>query len=464
MNRKVKLNQDWMGHKDGTILEVDADTFAEIVKAKAGEEYVEAPPAPPAGADDAVRRTIDAALKDMRKDLADTKAAIHVRDRQDDDPFWGYLGEHNKSATSVTPQEIHFAAGKFLGDVWRAGEGGAAASPALRKCMERATNARQKAAGDGMLVNSDEHGGYAIFPAAAAMINRSALENSVIRSRATVMTMGTQMLRIPYVKDDARKSGGYLQVYNGIIVYWEDELSQMSASRPEIARIELKLKKLAALGYVSDEWIKWSPVTMGSWLIPKFGEAIAYVEDYNFINGKGGGQPKGIRASGARIEIAKEGSQDPDTLVIANTTKMVAQLRRLGNEVWLMNQTVFPQLPMLNVEVGTGGAPVFVTNAAVGVPQSLWGIPIVVTEKVPTLGDADDVMLVSARDYIIADDQSGPEIASSIHFKFDYGQVAFRVSKFVDGAPFTASAYTPPTVGSTAPNTLSPVIGLAERA
>ncbi|MFA5401672.1 MAG: phage major capsid protein, partial [Dehalococcoidia bacterium] len=83
----------------------------------------------------------------------------------------------------------------------------------------------------------------------------------------------------------------------------------------------------------------------------------------------------------------------------------------------------------------------------------LWGYPIVWTEKVPALGTAGCVLLTDFSDYTIADDQSGPEIAQSIHLKFDLGQTAFRMTKYIDGQNESATAMTP-TYGST----LSPVV------
>ena len=129
-----------------------------------------------------------------------------------------------------------------------------------------------------------------------------------------------------------------------------------------------------------------------------------------------------------------------------------------------MNQTVFPQLPLLNVAVGTGGSAVFINSAQSAAGQSLWGYPIQYSEKVPVLGDAADVSLVDVSDYIVADDQSGPQVAQSIHLKFDYGQTAFRITKYVDGQSMTKDALAPYKAGATTPDTLSPVVTLAARA
>jgi HK97 family phage major capsid protein len=136
------------------------------------------------------------------------------------------------------------------------------------------------------------------------------------------------------------------------------------------------------------------------------------------------------------------------------------RIKNANSVAWVMNPTVFPQLPLFNVAVGTGGAPVFVNAINGGAQQtpgqSLWGYPIIWTEKLPVIGSAGCVLLVDFSDYSIADDQTGPSIAQSIHLKFDLGQTAFRIVKYIDGqnesvAPLIM-AY------GDATNSLSPVV------
>jgi HK97 family phage major capsid protein len=244
-------------------------------------------------------------------------------------------------------------------------------------------------------------------------------------------------------------------VFGGIHIYFDDELAQSTGSKPKQEQMEFKLKKMTALGYASEEWIKWSPVSLGSWLIPKFGEAIGFKEDLCFLLGKGGAQPLGVKNAGCKIQIAFETGQDASTFVLENSTKMYARLKvkNPSKVCWLMNQTVFPQLPLFNISAGTGGAPVFVQNAGDSPQQKLWGFPIQWTEKLPALGTAGCVELVDFSDYTIADDQSGPEIAQSIHLNFDRGQTCFRITKYIDGQNESVAAMTP-----VAGDSLSPVV------
>lgn len=132
-----------------------------------------------------------------------------------------------------------------------------------------------------------------------------------------------------------------------------------------------------------------------------------------FFTGRGASQPLGMLKAAAAIDVAFQAGQDASTFVLENSTAMFARLRmkKPGSVAWVMNQTVFPQLPLFNIQAGAGGAPVFInqfTGGAQNAPgQSLWGFPIIWTEKVPALGTAGCVNLVDFSDYCVADDQSG---------------------------------------------------------
>ncbi|MFA5377934.1 MAG: phage major capsid protein [Dehalococcoidia bacterium] len=458
MKRKCKITKEWNGHAVDTVLEVDEKTFASILEDKAGVEYTDTKSEDFAAvqksmitkATDAAVVAVEAKLKEM---ASDTSKMIHisVKDRSDDDPTFGYLPDNAKCQKDLSKNEVAFAFGRFAVDVQKAARGGRE-SEVLMKCRERSEKLVTKAAGDGMIVGGDESGGYLIFSAASAMIQAASLEASIVRPRANKVTMATQLLRIPYLRDTDHSTG---TVYGGIKIYFDDENAEGTASKPKLEMLEFKLKKMTAMGYASEEWIKWSPVSLGSWLIPKFGEAVGFKEDLCFLGGPGGAQPLGIRNAPGKIQIAFETDQDATTFVLENSTNMFARLKfkKAGSVCWVMNQTVFPQLPLFNIQSGTGSSAVF-TNSVLGAPgQSLWGYPIVWTEKVPALGTAGCVLLTDFSDYTIADDQSGPEIAQSIHLKFDLGQTAFRMTKYIDGQNESATAMTP-AYGST----LSPVI------
>ena len=365
MKKKVKLSKEWNGHAAGTVLEVDEATFAKILDEEAGTEYKEEEAEKSflavqksmiTKATDAAVTAVEAKLKEMASDPS-KMIHISVKDKSDDDPTFGYLPGNTKTKSQLLEDAegkggVHFAFGRFAVDVKRATEGGRM-SETLMKCKERSDKMVTKAAGDGMLAGDDESGGYLIFSAASAMIQSAALENSIVRPRANKVTMGTQLLRIPYLRDLDHSSG---TVYGGIKIYFDDENAEGTASKPKLEMLEFKLKKMTAMGYASEEWIKWSPVSLGSWLIPKFGEATGFKEDLCFLGGPGASQPLGIRNAPCKIQVAFESGQDASTFVLENSTAMFSRLKfkNASKVCWVMNQTVFPQLPLFNVLMSTG--------------------------------------------------------------------------------------------------------------
>ena len=200
------------------------------------------------------------------------------------------------------------AAGKFMLDMTK---GPGYTNEHLQKMRERSDNMITKAAGDGMIVGDDVHGGYLIMPAVSMMLMETSLTESFVRSNATTVPLDSQLAKLPYVQND-NETG--VTSFGGVIVYFDDELDQYTASRPKQAMMELKLKKMTALAHTSMEWEKWSPVTVGGWLLPLFGQAIGWRENQVFMNGVGGAQPLGISNSKGAVSVTKETGQAADTV------------------------------------------------------------------------------------------------------------------------------------------------------
>ena len=127
-----------------------------------------------------------------------------------------------------------------------------------------------------------------------------------------------------------------------------------------------------------------------------------------------------------------------------------------------MNRAVLPQVWRMSQIVGTGGAPVTVTNATQALPQTLLGAPIIVTEHCSVLGTVGDVILTDLSQYLTATKAGQAQVkqASSIHVAFLTDQLAFRFTMRVDGKGWWKSAQTQ----KDGTNTVSPFVTLAVRA
>ena len=284
------------------------------------------------------------------------------------------------------------------------------------------------------------------------------LEQSIIRPRAFTMPMASASLRIPAVKDSSHASN----LFGGVSASWGSEAEDISSSsnQPAFGQVVLDAHKLTGYTVVSNELIQDSAIAVDTLLSRMFGQAISYFEDVAFISGTGAGQPQGILNSECLVTVAKETGQAATTIVKENLDKMYARLlpSSHGNAVWIANSDIFPQLASLSQAVGTGGGPVWVSQMAGGPPTSIYGHPVIFTEKAATLGTVGDIMLVDLSYYLIGDRQA-LTTAASPHVRFVNQETVFSFTERLDGRMWLDSALTPRT-GS---NTVSPAVALATR-
>lgn len=300
-------------------------------------------------------------------------------------------------------------------------------------------------------------GGFLIPEQLRAELLRVSLETSVVRPRARVIPMDS--LRVPFPAIDA--TSNVSSVYGGIVGYWTQEGAALTASQASFGRIVLDAKKLTAYTEVPNELISDSIISFQAFLDQIFPEALGFYEDDAFINGTGVGEPLGYLNGTAAVSVSKESGQPADTIVWENLIKMYARMLpgSLGRAVWVVPPDSFPELATMSLSVGTGGSAIWLNNGVSGPPATILGRPVIISEKVPKLGDANDVSFVDFGFYLLGDRQVMSAM-SSPHYKFGEDETAYRIIERCDGRPWLNSAITPKNNGAT----LSPIVTLAERA
>jgi len=327
-------------------------------------------------------------------------------------------------------------------------EGKTGKAPETLKAWDEAVT---KAMSEGQL----SAGGYLVPEQFGGVIEKRSLEESIIYPRADVITM--QSNRVTFAASvDANHSSNY---FGGITLYRPGEGGQKSATDPAYEEIALTLHKVTGLCHVSDELIADSVVAVEQEIISKFSESIKFQMDYDFINGTGVNQPLGIIASTnpALITVTAITGQGAATIVAENILDMWQRCINKDNAIWIANHDTFRQLATMAIAVGTGGVSVWMPAGGLGgLPyQTLMGRPLIFTEKCSTLGTAGDIILVDPKQYKVGV-KGGIEVATSIHFKFDYDQQSFRFVMRYDGQPKWLTALTP----KVSSETLSPFIVL----
>lgn len=308
----------------------------------------------------------------------------------------------------------------------------------------------------GAVVPSD--GGFLIPETLRAELLSIALETAIMRPRSRVIPMDS--LRVPFPALDS--TSNVSSVHGGIVAYWSEEAAELVDSNAKFARVVLEAKKLTAMAVVPNELYRDSILALEAFIGAAFPEAVAWFEDIAFIRGSGVGEPLGWNTAknNAAVSVAAEGGQAADTIKWENIVKMFARMlpNSLGRAVWLANIECFPQLATMALNVGTGGAPVWLNNGVEGPPMTILGRPVLFTEKMEPLGDVGDIAFIDPSYYLIGDRQT-MQMESSAHAKFTSDQTVVKFTERVDGAPWIKSAITP----NKGAATLSPFVRLAAR-
>lgn len=315
-------------------------------------------------------------------------------------------------------------------------------------------------AASGLQSGVPSEGGYLVQTDFTTELLNKGMETSVLAPRCRRIPIGPNAdgLVAPVVDETSRANGSR---WGGVQVYRSKEANTVTASKPKFGNMELKLEKLMALCYSTEELLRDS-VALQSIMTQAFSEEFAYKVDDEIMNGDGAGECLGILNSAALVTVAKETGQAADTVVAKNISKMWSRMiaRSRANAVWFTNQDVEPALDDLSISVGTGGAPVYLPAGGLNDSPNakLKGRPVISIEQCQTLGDVGDIVLADMSQYLIID-KDGLRTDSSMHVRFVYDEMAFRFITRINGQPIWRSPLTP----ANGTNTLSPFVALAAR-
>lgn len=303
-------------------------------------------------------------------------------------------------------------------------------------------------------------GGFLVPPMFRADILGPAIVESGVLSRVNMIPMPGGNLAVAGMDTEDHTSGSI----GGLTMTWTAESAQLSAQTPKVRTINLKAKKGTILVNATNELLMDAP-SAPQQLQRLFIEAARYGLEKAILTGNGVGRPLGVLSADALVTVAKEGSQAADTFMRENAVKMLARLHPnlVRSAVWVANPSLLPQLLNLQFRINNAAGSDYVGGSQEPISVSagqyqLFGIPLVFSEALPTLGDLGDVMLCDFSQYLLGMTlQMGIDV--SPHARFEYDETQFRLRVRVDGQPAWSSVLTPEN-GST----LAPFVTLAERA
>ena len=287
-----------------------------------------------------------------------------------------------------------------------------------------------------VIQGDDPSGGFLVPDEFRAEVIRYATESAIVRPRARVIPMATDTLTLSTLDQTADHFGGVTFTRPG-------EAQAGIPSKPTFGKITLNATKLIGLCAISNEMLRNSAINIANYLVGLFGEALSYQEDKEFLTANGVGKPLGIIADSRVSTVTRTTA---NRIKVKDIIDMYVKLPAFAtaNAVWTTTKEGIGQLMQLRADAITAGdqagAMIFQPSMTAGVTMTLYGKPILETDKLPAVGTRGDLILGDYRNYFIGD-KGAMRVASSLHERFTSDEIVLRFIKEYDGQPAIPNAF-----------------------
>lgn len=303
-------------------------------------------------------------------------------------------------------------------------------------------------------------GGFLIAPEQSGTIIQRSYDVGEIARLVTRQPVSGNQLNLPAVDETSRANGSR---FGGVSSTWIGQGTSVTAGKPKFRLMELKLKKLLAFVYGTDELIA-DAAAFAAFVNRNLPQELNFATEDAIVNGDGSNKPQGILNSAGLVNISRNtASRVLYEDVSAMWKRMWAPLRK--SAIWMIDQSVEQELEQVSIAIGTAGvlAPIY-KPAGVSVgpdgtqgysPATLYGRPILTTEYNAALGTVGDIVLWAPGEYVLID-KAGVESAVSLHVAFLTDEAVWRFTYRADGQLSWNAPLTPKNGGAT----LAPVVTL----
>ena len=293
----------------------------------------------------------------------------------------------------------------------------------------------------GMSVGAAEDGGYMVQPEYSDRVLERVYNNKLFSMTDNYTVSGNNLVFMRNA-ETSRANGSRK---GGIRGYWLGEGASGTKSAPKMRQVQLRLKKLCIIVYLTEELIQDGGAAVQSYVEKCAAEEFNFMIGDALFNGTGVGQPLGLLNSGSLVTVTKETGQAAATINSANIDKMWARRYSAADGyTWFHNQDCGPQLDSLNQAIGTAGIALYrPNNGLAGVaPQMLKTAPRVETEFNATCGTVGDLVLADFSQ-ILSIAKGGVSQMASTHVEFLTDQTALKFTMRLDARPWDDTAMTP---------------------
>lgn len=314
-----------------------------------------------------------------------------------------------------------------------------------------------QAAATGMTTDVPSDGGFLVAPERSSTIIQRMYSTGEVMSRVFNLPIGPNSngILLPAIDETSRADNSR---YGGIVSGWLGQGNTLAAGKPKFRLMDLKLRKVAAFVYTTDELLA-DAVALDGWINKYLPMELTFRTEDSVFNGVGSNQPLGLLNSGAVISLTRATSGH------ITSDDLRAMVNRLWAPLWpsavfFVDQSTLGEFDQLAIPIGTGGALDPSYKPAGSVPGQKYGtykgIPIIPVEYCAALGTVGDIVLTSLSEYTTID-KGGVEQAVSLHVAFLTDEAVYRFIYRVDGQLSWNAALTPKNGG----NSLSCAVVLA---
>ncbi len=287
-------------------------------------------------------------------------------------------------------------------------------------------------------MDSDPDGGYLVPTKQRPGLLQVSPEEAIVRPRAFVIPAGNPpdaALEMPLLQQSGLTSQEHGDLYGGIWFGWTAEGATKTNTEIKIDMVEYKPYEWSGYAVLTDKVMR-NAKQLEAIVTQKYKEGLIGFEDYHFLLGTGVSQPLGVINSPATIVVTRNTTV---TILLTDITAMMDQFMGGPKAVWVINKACRSKIIALkdadNHSIWIQG------NIAKAIPDTLVGIPIVWTYKVPVVGTKGDIGLYDFSKYIIKDGY-GPAFDKSKHVYFLSNRTALKMFGNVDGKPWLKGSLT----------------------
>src|SRR5262249_53466680 len=125
---------------------------------------------------------------------------------------------------------------------------------------------------------------------------------------AFVQPMASATLQFPYLDITTVQAAGTSPFFGGVTMNWTEEAQTRTETEPQFKMMELKAHELSGYSVSSNVLLQDSAFGLEKFLMTLFARAIAWFEDFAFLQGNGVGKPQGILTAPCAAVVNRQGA------------------------------------------------------------------------------------------------------------------------------------------------------------